>query len=214
MKNKFIILSLLATIFMACSSDDDSVEVPPVDPPAAEANIVLNEIEYLGDRVEILNAGTDEVDVSGYFLCFGPGTYRSLNALPVVSGSTTIQPGEFLVVTYDQINATASQINGANATGGLGLYIDNSDFTDPNTLADFVQWGAAGSIRENVAVQAGEWTAGEFVTVVEDANNSIIFDGEGNRAADFAETTVPSFGAANGDPVAPGADPVVKYCFK
>ena len=201
MKSKFIILSLLAIILAACSSDDDSIDQPAPQP--AEANIVLSEIEYLGDRIELFNAGTDATDVSGYFLCLGPGTYRSIGSLTVVSGQTIIQPGEFLVITYDQINTASGQINGANATGGLGLYVDNSDFTDASTLADFVQWGAAGSVRETVAVQAGEWTAGEFVAVVEDADNSIIFDGEGNTAADFAETTAPSFGSENGDPVAP-----------
>ncbi|NAS32786.1 hypothetical protein GTQ40_17535 [Flavobacteriaceae bacterium R38] len=207
MKKKFIILSLLATIFMACSSDDDGAGAPP--PTGQDVNVVLNEIEYLGDQVELLNAGTEAVDVSSFFLCLGPGTYRQISALPVVSGTTTIQPGGFLVVTYDQINATAGQINGANATGGLGLYVDNSDFADSDTLLDFVQWGAAGSVRENTAVAAGQWTAGQFVQVVGDADNSIIYDGTGNTAADFAETTAPSFGAANGDPVAPVEEEII-----
>ena len=82
---------------------------------------------------------------------------------------------------------------------------------DANNLIDFVQWGAAGSIREVTAVAAGQWTAGEFVTVTADANNSIIYDGTGNAAADWAETTTPSFGGPNGNPVppAPNASVVV-----
>ncbi|RKM85631.1 hypothetical protein D7030_02875 [Flavobacteriaceae bacterium AU392] len=179
---------------------ENGAAVPPV------RSIVLNEVEYLGDRVEILNNGNVSADISGYFLCLGPGTYRQLSALPAVSGSTTLAPGEFLVVTYDQLNVTAGQISGVNGTGGLGLYINNTGFANPDTISDFVQWGAAGSVRETTAVAAGIWTAGEFVTVVNDVNNSIIFDGEGDTAADFAETTTPSFGAENGDAVPPAVN--------
>ena len=105
-------------------------------------------------------------------------------------------PGEFLTVEYDQINVdlggNSGVINGELGTGGLVLYIDNQ-FGNANSILDFVQWGAAGSFRESLAVQAGEWTTGEFVNVSTNVNNSIIFDGEGNAAADWAETTVPSF---------------------
>ena len=148
--------------------------------------------------MEILNAGNTTVDLSGYFLCLAPTTYRQIGALPVVSGQTTLAPGELLVVTYDQINVAAGQINDVSGTGGLGLYVDNSDFTDPSTLADFVQWGAAGSIREVTAVAAGQWTAGEFVDVIGSDVTSIIFDGQGDAAANWAETATPSFGATNG----------------
>ena len=84
MKKKFIILILLATIFMACSSDDDGAVIPPVE---QEVNVVLSEVEYLGSSVEIQNVGTEAVDVSGFFLCLGPGTYNQISALNVVSGA-------------------------------------------------------------------------------------------------------------------------------
>ena len=64
-------------------------------------------------------------------------------------------------------------------------------------MADFVQWGAAGSQRENVAVEAGIWTAGDFVEVLGSADNSIIFDGEGNGVENWDETTTPSLGGSN-----------------
>ena len=140
---------------------------------------MLNEVEYLGNRVEILNAGNVTVDISDYFLCLAPTTYRQVGALPIVSGETTIQPGGILVVTYDQLNVAAGQINNVSGTGGLGLYTVGGDFGNAETLADFVQWGAAGSFRESVAVTAGQWTAGEFVEVIENATTSIIFDEKG-----------------------------------
>ncbi|MGB5820642.1 MAG: hypothetical protein WBG90_14250 [Saonia sp.] len=163
---------------------------------AVEVSIVLNEVQYLGDTVELYNSGNVTIDLSDYFLCLGPGTYRRVGDLSV-EGGLALAPGSFLVITYDQINTVAGQINTVNGTGGLGLYINNAGFANPEYLMDFVQWGAAGSIREEVAVAAGIWTLGEYVAVVSDADNSIAFDGEGNAASDWAETTTTTFGAAN-----------------
>ena len=127
-------------------------------------------------------------------------------------GNLVLQPGEFLVVTYDQINVPAGQINNVSGTGGLGLYngnAANTGFGDVNNIVDFVQWGATGSFREGLAIQAGIWSANEFVDVVGSDLTSIIYDGDGDLASDWAETVTPSFGAANGAPVAPVIDVVL-----
>ncbi len=186
-KNLFKIL-LLAVLVASCSDDDDLVAEPPggEEPVEGQASVVLNEVEYLGDRVEIFNNGDVAVDLEGYFLCLGPGTYRQIGALNV-EGNLQLEPGAFLVVSYEM----------PNAEGGLGLYVDNSAFDDPATLADFVQWGAAGSPRESVAVSAGIWAQGEFVPVMGSADNSLVFDGEGTGAANWGETTSLTFGAEN-----------------
>ncbi|NAS32670.1 hypothetical protein GTQ40_16940, partial [Flavobacteriaceae bacterium R38] len=113
-KGLFSGLMLSALILASCSSDDDAT-APAPEPPVAESNIVLSEIEYLGNRVELQNAGSTAANVEDYFLCLGPGTYRRVGDLNIVSGGTTIQPGGYLVVTYDQLNTTAGQINSANA---------------------------------------------------------------------------------------------------
>ncbi|NER13442.1 hypothetical protein GWK08_08345 [Leptobacterium flavescens] len=179
-------LLVLTVIFAAwsCSGDDDGGTPPP--PPSGNPSVVINEVAYLGDEVELFNNGNVNVDLSSYFLCLGPGTYRRIGDLQL-QGNANLAPGEYLVITYAM----------PRAEGGLGLYRNNSDFADPDTLADFVQWGVDGSPRENVAVAAGIWTAGEFVEVVSDADNSIAFDGNGNAASDWAETTTPTLGAAN-----------------
>ncbi|MEM8847629.1 MAG: lamin tail domain-containing protein, partial [Bacteroidota bacterium] len=188
MKTNFLKAAALAFLIASCAEDDFVGDTPdPVDPdPVGEASVVLNEVEYLGNRVEIFNNGDVDVDLSGYFLCLGPGTYRQIGNLES-EGNTNLAPGEYLVVSYDM----------PNAEGGLGLYVDNSGFGDASTLADFVQWGAAGSPRENVAVEAGIWTAGDFIPVRGNENYSIIFDGEGNGVANWAETTTVTFGAEN-----------------
>ncbi len=205
--NLLSILMLALLLITSCDSDDDlntTTETTPTTP-----NIVLNEIEYLGDSVEIRNNGNETVDISDFFLCLGPTTYRQIGALPVVSGSTTLEPGALLVVTYDQINSAAGQISNVSGTGGLGLYINNSGFANAANLVDFVQWGASGSTRETTAVEAGIWTDGEFVPVVNNPANSIIFDGMGNSASDFSETTTPSFGTDNDVATAPMVRSVV-----
>ena len=190
MKKFFLSVLTLSVLLASCSSDDDvTVTNPDPDPdpdPVGEAIFVLNEVEYLGDSVEIFNAGDAAGDLSGYFLCLGPGTYRQIGDL-AVEGNLQLAPGEFLTVAYEM----------PNATGGLGLYINNTGFADASTMADFVQWGAAGSQRENVAVEAGIWTAGDFVEVVGSADNSIIFDGEGNGVENWDETATVTLGAEN-----------------
>nr|WP_299000192.1 spondin domain-containing protein [uncultured Allomuricauda sp.] len=188
MKKNVLKAAVLTLLLASCSEDDFVGDTPdPIEPdPSGEVSVVLNEVEYLGNRVEIFNNGQVDVDLSGYFLCLGPGTYRQIGDLET-QGSTNLGPGEYLVVSYDM----------PNAEGGLGLYIDNSGFGDASTLADFVQWGASGSPRENVAVEAGIWTAGDFVPVRGNENYSIIFDGEGTGVANWAETTTVTFGAEN-----------------
>ena len=165
--------------------------------PDAVASVVFNEVEFRGDKVELYNNGEIAVDLSDYQVCLGPGgTYRRIADLPV-DGNLTLAPGEFLVVTYDQINQGVGLINGQEGTGGLGLWVNGDDFTDSATLVDFVQWGAAGSPREVVAVEAGIWNAGDYIEVTGDADNSIAYDGTGNSSADWTETTTTTFGAAN-----------------
>ncbi|MEX0313576.1 MAG: spondin domain-containing protein [Allomuricauda sp.] len=188
MKRNLFKVLLLTAVLASCSDDDNGIveEVPTEPEPTAEVNVRLNEVQYLGDWVEIVNNGEETVDLSDYFLCLGPGTYRRIGDL-TVDGNLQLAAGNFLSVAYEM----------PNAEGGIGLYRDNSDFTDATTLVDFVQWGAGSSARENVAVSAEIWTAGEFVPVLGNADNTIIFDGDGIGASNWAETTTATFGEDN-----------------
>ncbi len=190
MKNiRLPLLVLVVALATACSSDNPNSLgnlADPVDIPTSVVSVVLNEVEYLGDRVEIFNEGTTVVDLSGYFLCLGPGTYSQIGTLDV-RGDLNIQPGQYVVVTYDM----------ATDAGGLGLYFNDSDFSDATTMADFVQWGATGSPREGVAIEAGLWPVGDFVPVSGDSDNSLVYDGEGETAGDWSESTTTTFGQEN-----------------
>ncbi|TAI46856.1 hypothetical protein [Flagellimonas allohymeniacidonis] len=186
---KYVFISALLLTAWSCTEDDfngstDDDPNPPVE--TGEASVVLNEVAYLDGSVEIFNNGDIDVDLSDYFLCLGPGTYRRIGDLET-EGNTNLPPNEFLVVNY----------NMPQAEGGLGLYRNSSDFTNPNTIEDFVQWGAAGSARENVAAAANIWTEGEFVPVLGIAANSIAYDGDGEAASDWDETGTTTLGAQN-----------------
>ncbi len=187
MKKKLTYLIMALTILASCSDDDDAANPDDGGPDATEINVVLNEIQYQGtDLVEIFNKGTQEADLSNYWLCLGPGTYVRIGTLTPQSGTITVPAGGYLVLPYSL----------PDTSGGLGLYATD-EFASSDAIVDFVQYGSGGSARENVAVAAGLWTAGEFVPTVANAENSIVFDGEGNAAADWSETTTVTFGAEN-----------------
>ncbi|MFP2995772.1 spondin domain-containing protein [Spongiivirga sp. MCCC 1A20706] len=181
---KAIALSLLIA---SCSDDDTVIDngPDPVDPPQGQASVVLNEVQYLGDNVEIFNNGEIAVDLSDYWLCLGPNQYAQIGDL-TTTGNVNLGVGEYLNISYEM----------PEAEGGLGLYSTNA-FTNADAMVDFVQWGASGAARENVAVDANLWTAGEFVPVMGNENYSIVFDGEGNGASNWAETTTVTLGAEN-----------------
>ncbi|CAL2088045.1 hypothetical protein [Tenacibaculum sp. 190524A05c] len=186
--NYFLLPILL---LMASCSDDEVVSEQPDDnnpPQETVLDVVFSEIKYQGtkDLIEIYNRGDEAADLNDYWLCLGPGAYQKIGELTPESGNIVIPAKSFLVVSY----------NLDDAKGGLGLYKTNQ-FTDSNAIVDFVQYGEAGSARENVAAAAGIWTAGEFVPVVQSENNSIIYDGEGNGKSNWDETTEVTFGAEN-----------------
>lgn len=191
MKKNFFKIIALSLLIAACSEDDTIVSVPDTpDVPDGggnnvEGTVVLNEVEYLGDRVEIFNNSNAAVDLGSYWLCLGPGQYAQISDL-VTEGNVNLDAGEYLSVSYEM----------PQGTGGLGLYSTN-EFGSASAIVDFVQWGAGGNARENVAVEANLWTAGDFVPVMGNENYSIIYDGNGNGVANWAETTTVTIGAEN-----------------
>ena len=184
MKTKFISLLLLILFIVSCSDDDVNV----IEEPEVPISVVLNEVKYQdGDWIEIFNNGDSTADLSDYWLCLGPGAYTRIGNITPLNGSiTNLQPGGYLVVPFTLPDDNA----------GLGLYSSNS-FTSTDAIVDFVQYGAAGSARESVAVAASLWTAGDFIPTVGSANNSIVFDGEGNGVSNWAESTTVTAGAEN-----------------
>ena len=161
--------------------------------PVETRSVVINEVEYLiNDEIELYNNGNVDVDLSNYWMCFGPGQYFRIGdaaMTTIVSGNVNLAPGEFLVITPATLQAP-------DDAGGLGLYANNNGFGNAANIRSFVQWGASGNVRESVAVEAGIWNAGGFVPNVA-SGSSIAYDGEGFTSDDWNEDSTPSLGSGN-----------------
>ncbi len=138
----------------------------------AGAQVAINEVFYLGatagaDWVELKNTGASSVDVTNYWLC-ARFSYGRVGALTLSSGSGFVIPpgGIIVVVSWTNLNNTLSD---------MGLYSSNL-FTSSAAMKDFVQWGGGGIGRESVAMGAGLWGAGDFVSTAT-AGQSLMWAG-------------------------------------
>lgn len=152
----------------------------------------INEIHYADGWVELHYpaSATGTIDASAMCLCSRP-QYIDLGSLTVLSGSTTLNPGDFLVVSWTH----AGNFN--TTEGEVGLYIGCSGFTNAANMIDYVEYGAAhgGSEgREDVAVTKGIWDAGTFVPLAPAGKSLGFFGGFGASAWAAAE---PTLGADN-----------------
>ncbi len=125
--------------------------------------------------VLLQNTGSAPVSLSGHFLCQRPSYF----ALPDV----TIPAGDILWVgvggpvdAQPTVGANGAMGSFNQAGGEVGLYSSNS-FGDATAILSYVEWGSTGHGRSSVAVAAGIWGAGEFVTVPSDLTGAIsVFD--------------------------------------
>ncbi len=157
--------------------------------PPALAQVRINEVDYEDNWVEFFNESTSEVDVSSWQIC-SDFQYSALSDLSIISGSTTIPAGEFLVVEWSVLPTDA---------GNIGLYV-NSDFGDPNDLVDYMEYKAGGQARESVAVDAGEWDAGEFAPDAPSGKTISFFDDPNEVGEEDWEASNETQGSAN-DPI-------------
>jgi len=139
-------------------------------------SLVFSEVSE--ETIEIFNQGTEEVDLTDYWLCNRPG-YDRIGSLPISCGNLVLGAGELLTVTP---NFT---VNGSGDE--LGLYSTNV-FDDPTALVDYVIWGErSGATRESVAVSAGIWTPEDRATFFSSVS-FLAYDGDGNAASDYFES--------------------------
>ncbi len=152
--------------------------------------IRLNEVDYVGQWVELFNAGTQTVDVSGLFLCSFPN-YIPLGNLSVTAGSTTMAPGDFLVVSW------APSSNFTATSGEVGLYASNTtNFGDAASMFDYMEYGSAGHQRESVAVANLFWETGAAVPLAP-SGQTLSRNGVNVFGPSHWEATAPSPGTQN-----------------
>ncbi len=118
----------------------------------AVAQIRMTRLDEVTHEVTVKNFGPGEVDVSSYQMCRSPGTYQALSALTLLEGDFDLSPGEEVSFVYDFIVSSGT---------GIGIY-SGTGFGDPADMADYMQYKGVAGFREDIAVLAGLWTAGEF----------------------------------------------------
>ena len=119
-------------------------------------DVRITHVNPINDQITIKNFGIDEANIGDLILCA-----RSQYTFGSIASETTLINGSFNVATGDSV--TVQWLNQLDdVSSDLSLY-ETTLFTDPNEMVDFMQYGAGGLGRENIAVLKGIWTAGDFV---------------------------------------------------
>lgn len=146
----------------------------------ANANLIISEVDLIGNKVELVNIGASSVDTTTWWWC------NRVNGSPfydTVASSSTIDAG---LSTATSFNVGAGEILVLdisagflpNGNGELGLFNSNS-FGSASAIEDYVLWGANG-IRDIVAQNAGIWTDNSFIPVAGMASGQSFQLGLGN----------------------------------
>jgi ABC-type glycerol-3-phosphate transport system substrate-binding protein len=157
------------------SSQTDTVEDEPgttaptttVTIPEAAIEIPdlqINLVEFGATGfVQIINNGDSDASLDGIILCQFP-TYIDLGEV--------IADGTIAAGATAQVDAAT--MGGLNAAGGEAALYTARDFTNPDAIFGFVQWGTGGA-RHEVATAAGIWPAGASIEPDPAFNNIELF---------------------------------------
>lgn len=122
-----------------------------------QAVIRMVSVDTGNDAIIIENLGDSTLDISGYWLCLGPGEYNALSDYSIV-GDLELDQTEGVIVDISSGTGGIPALPDAN--GGLGLFSTNSfGSSSPDILVDYIQWGAPNQDRVGQAVTAGRWNA-------------------------------------------------------
>lgn len=144
--------------------------------PQADPRIIS--VNPDSQEVQIQNLGTSSIDLSTYYLNNFP-VFNQLSEIIILNGSLQLSPNQVLTLSWPGCT---------DDNGEIGLY-SSSNFSDPNDLLDYMQWGTANNANVSVAVSAGVWDD-VFNTVVGLAPYT--FDGEQNDyGSSFWSVSIP-----------------------
>jgi Secretion system C-terminal sorting domain len=146
------------------------------------AQIRILKLDPATNSVTLKNFGNSNEPISGLWFCNFPA-YGQVGSMTTV---TSLDPNE-------EVNIDSS-VNFAPADGEFGLYTSSS-FSSSSAMIDYMQWGSASHQRENVAVAAGVWSAGTFISVAPPFEYT--GDGSQNGVAFWSTLSVDDFEQRN-----------------
>ncbi|MEL6802960.1 MAG: T9SS type A sorting domain-containing protein, partial [Bacteroidota bacterium] len=108
-----------------------------------------------------------------YWLCLGPGMYNNVGNYTNITGDFNLSTDEEVII--DITSGTQNVTALPDANGGLGLFLDNSDFgsNSGDQLLDYIQWGASNQNRVSQAINAGRWNDSDNFVVGQSPYNYI-----------------------------------------
>ena len=117
-------------------------------------------IDTENEIVTLKNFGDEEADISGYWLCLGPGAYNSLANYTNITGDLNLSPNEEVTIDLSSGSQNVQALPDSN--GGLGLFASTAfSSNSPAVVKDYMQWGANNQNRVGQAVNAGRWSNAE-----------------------------------------------------
>lgn len=172
---------------------------------AARAGLVINEIDVVNNKIEIVNRGPGAENLTNFWFCNfwkGDNLYISVANFPIVLAQSTATSLNMPAGSILVLQGTAGFVT--DLQGELGLYA-TGNFGDPNDMRDYVCWGGDSNLRDDVAAAKGIWQAATFVPItIPDlqAGKSIQLklNEDGNSASDY-ELAAPTLGVDQTVPV-------------
>ncbi len=126
-----------------------------IAPASCCGKFKLTEVNPETKQFTIVNNGACSENLASYRV-FSEGNSSLLFFLTRITGGLILESGESTTFQWDDWTPDA-------LGSDLALVIPFLNPTTPSNLEDYVQWKNAGNEYEAIAVQAGYWTAGEFV---------------------------------------------------
>lgn len=111
-------------------------------------------VDPINNFITIVNLTSSPVDLSDYRFCSLFDYTNDLSSLTAAFGDVNNIPPDDIVILSWPLNDNAAD---------LALYFPTGGFDEPSAMVDFMQYGSAGNGREDEAVAAGLWSAGDFV---------------------------------------------------
>lgn len=138
--------------------------------------------------IELTNLGGGTVDISGYYIC------QNFKYLKFPVGAS-LDPGETYIIHHRAVGTNdANNWYTANTSNSLTELVvaqesyaiySSAAFASSAAIVSYVGWGAGGQDRENVAVGAGIWSAGDFAPVAPEGKSIQLCNPTGYAGSDW-----------------------------